>query len=174
MSIPGMVESMLKNVVMISPQGEVSNLEMVSRKETIQVEILSNMEYCMKTYYSYNQANADEQREAGLYLFGKEAAQYLENKWGGWVVDVKSQGLIQETRLLPETVKVTNLSETGYHIVAKGELVVQNESYANISVLTIERDVRCVERSFPKNRYGMQFYNFVDVVEEKEKNAELK
>lgn len=168
--IPSMVAGYLNDTVLVTKEGDVVRVGSASSISALQVEILSHLDYTFNTYYTYNQANVDAKRETGGYLFSTGALRDMEAKWANWVVDVKSQGLVQTTVLVPESVQVTNNTEEGFHIVAEAIMSVQNESYINKYRLTIEGDVLRIERNFPLNRHGMQYFNYADNIVEIESN----
>ncbi|MEP2469914.1 hypothetical protein [Ekhidna sp.] len=168
--IPTMVEKSMSETVLVTQEGDVVRVGSKNSMEVLQIEILSHLDYTFGTYYTYNQGNTDQKREAGLYLYSRGAAEYLESKWSNWVVDVRNQGLVQVTKLIPESVVVTNVSGEGFHIKAEAIMDVRNEDYINRYKLVIESDVLKVERTFPLNRHGMQYYNYADDLEIVEQN----
>lgn len=161
-----MHQEAMKQILMVTAEGEIIPTRQSSRQEVLEVEIQDFLNDWFQAYYSYDANNLDSQREKGLWLIAGDDGKRLERYYAesGWFNEVKRYNLIQETTLLPKSVKITKSDITygkdayGFQAVAlmvvKRGLSVQ-EYYLRTSGYLME-----VSRSFPENPHGLMIMKY--------------
>ena len=156
-----MHQQAMKQILMVNAEGEIVPTRQSSRKEVLEIEIQDFLNDWFQAYYTYDANNLDSQREKGLWLIAGDDGKNLERYYAesGWLNEVKRYNLIQETTLLPKSVKITYGKDAyGFQAVAlmvvKRGLNVQ-EYYLRTSGYLME-----VSRSFPENPHGLMIMKY--------------
>ena len=163
----------LDNMYSVDKQGNVSSLERVNVITKVPDEMKFQLNYLFSTYYTYDFQDLKAKREAGLLILDEQDGFKLEEKWESWFADVQNQSLSQVAEFVPESIRLTKLSDTHFGVTAQAILSVDNAGYQNIYVLEIETKAKRVGRYFPTNPHGFVFYDYTDRLELKESNVSI-
>ena len=158
----------------VDKSGNVSSLVKTKVITEVPEEAKFHCAYLFNTYFTYDFANMQDKREAGLWIIDEKDGRALEEKWARWYTDVSNQSLSQVATFDETTFAFREVRKGIYQLKASARLEVINANRMSVYTMEIESFIRRVERSFPRNPHGFVFFDFKDKLVLIEANIEIR
>lgn len=149
-----------KYLYAINTQGDIIPMEWVNRRENIEIELKSHLQYFVKSFYGLNLQKWEKNINKALYLgdFEKVHTNRLNEGYYNKFIQFDVR---QEAELYPENIEVTTSGEPFHFRI----LIVVKESYRNETRtfnIFAKGTIKLTDRNFPWNPHGLLIENYLE------------
>lgn len=150
----------------INTEGDIIPMKWVNRRENVQIEAKSHLQYFIKNYYDLNLEKWERSLEKAAFVADIEK-HHTDRQNKGYYNKFIQYDVIQTAKLFPENIEV-DVSQTPYKFRL---LVVLTESYGEQESKTfniyVKGEIHLTDRNFPHNPFGMWITNYLEEAIEK-------
>lgn len=154
----------INHVLFLNYDGKIIPAELIERNKVISIEIKRHLDLWFRSYYTYDQNNLQQQREAGLWLIDSADGARLEEHYSqSWFKQVVQKNISQTTELIPESVSITGNKEP-YQFKASALIKIRRENSAEYNAyrLDVSGQIITVSPNYPINPNGLLILNYVE------------
>ncbi len=150
----------VNSAFVVSHNGQVIPLQLVERKENLQVEALAHLELFHRLFYGLDASNYEKNLQRALWLGDASVDQvYLQKKADGVYNRLLQYGLVQKVLSVDTQL---HLEQEPYAFVTKLVFEINRGSVVDRYQLTTKGSLLSVDRQFPNNTHGLLITDFFE------------
>jgi hypothetical protein len=161
-----LLDRTFNKIMKIDSKGEVQNMSLVDRSETMNIEISDHLEKWFDRYYEFAFNTVQKKTAHAQWLIAKDDYTILQEQYKEWHKELRQQKYTQTALLLPDSIKITGTKEP--YTFRTSTIVTVGNGYAeNRYLLTTTGEIILVEPDYPKNPHGFLIRNYKELNNEK-------
>jgi hypothetical protein len=153
------LELTFNKVMKVDNTGQVQQLTLVDRSETIKIEISDHLERWFDRYYDFTFNTVQKKPLQAQWLITKDNFDALQEQYKQWHQDVRLNKYTQTALLEPDSIQVTGTQEP-YQFSASTIVTVSNGYSENRFRLKTTGEIIFVDADYPKNPHGFLIRNY--------------
>jgi hypothetical protein len=150
----------VNNAFVVSIDGSVIPLKLVSQRENLTVEAMAHLELFHRYFYHIDAGNYEKSLEKSLWLGNSSVDNlYRQKKSDGVYNRMLQYSLVQKVLNVASTI---NTQKEPYGFETKTVFEINRGSIVDTYELTTTGNLIHVDRNFPKNTHGLLITNFFE------------